>query len=213
MQAQALPPVVETEAILIRQFLERSWAENGLARTTQESYRHDLEGLSRWLQERRSNLLSVKRRDLFDYLSERREQNYAARSNARMLSALRSFYSQQLRFAVIEEDPTALLELPKLRKGLPKALSESEVEALLNCPEVAAAIRRYRTHIYFVAPCSVPFDGSNPPICTGPSDDGGRPIPTLKRLEVTRKVIDFWATLPAASVTCRVTVFEPTVKS
>ena len=51
-------------------------------------------------------------------------------------------------------------------------------------PEVAAAIRKYRTHIYFVAPCSVPSDGSNPPICTGPSDDQGRPIPTLKRLEM-----------------------------
>lgn len=51
-------------------------------------------------------------------------------------------------------------------------------------PEVGAAIRRYRTHIYFVAPCSVPSDGSNPPICTGSSDDQGRPIPTLKRLEM-----------------------------
>jgi len=136
MQAQSMPPVEETEAILIGQFLERSWAENGLARPTQESYRHDLEGLSRWLQGRRGNLLTVKRQDLFDYLSERSEQNYAARSNARLLSALRSFYSQQLRFGVIKEDPTALLELPKLRKGLPKALSESEVEALLNGPDV-----------------------------------------------------------------------------
>ena len=39
MQAQSMPPVAETEAILIGQFLERSWAENGLARPTQESYR------------------------------------------------------------------------------------------------------------------------------------------------------------------------------
>lgn len=51
-------------------------------------------------------------------------------------------------------------------------------------PEVGAALRKYRTHIYFVAPCSVPSDGSNPPICTGSSDDKGRPIPTLKRLEM-----------------------------
>lgn len=131
-----MPPVAEAEAIIIQQFLERSWAENGLARPTQESYRHDLEGLSRWLQSRSSHLLKVKRQDLFDYLSQRSEQNYAARSNARLLSALRSFYAQQLRFGVIKEDPTALLELPKLRKGLPKALSESEIEALLNGPDI-----------------------------------------------------------------------------
>jgi type IV pilus assembly protein PilW len=49
-------------------------------------------------------------------------------------------------------------------------------------PQVAAAIRKYRTHIYFVAPCSVPADGTT--ICTGASDDNGRPIPTLKRLEM-----------------------------
>ncbi len=49
-------------------------------------------------------------------------------------------------------------------------------------PIIAAPIRRYRTHIYFVAPCSVPSDGST--ICTGSADDQGRPIPTLKRLEL-----------------------------
>lgn len=49
-------------------------------------------------------------------------------------------------------------------------------------PQTAAAIRTYRTHIYFVAPCSVPNGGGA--LCTGGSDDLGRPIPTLKRLEI-----------------------------
>jgi len=49
-------------------------------------------------------------------------------------------------------------------------------------PEVAAAIRKYLTHIYFVAPCSVPTPPAT--LCTGASDDNGRPIPTLKRLEM-----------------------------
>ena len=48
-------------------------------------------------------------------------------------------------------------------------------------PQIAAAIRKYRTHVYFVAPCSVPASGN---LCTGSSDDQGRPIPTLKRLEM-----------------------------
>lgn len=43
-------------------------------------------------------------------------------------------------------------------------------------------IRRYHVHIYFVAPCSAPAGGGTS--CTGASDDGGRPIPTLKRLEL-----------------------------
>jgi type IV pilus assembly protein PilW len=49
-------------------------------------------------------------------------------------------------------------------------------------PIIAAAIRQYRTHIYFVAPCSVPNGGGS--VCTGGADDDGRPIPTLKRLEM-----------------------------
>ena len=47
----------------------------------------------------------------------------------------------------------------------------------------AAEIRRYRVHVYFVAPCSIPAGGGA--VCTGADDDGGRPIPTLKRLELT----------------------------
>jgi type IV pilus assembly protein PilW len=47
----------------------------------------------------------------------------------------------------------------------------------------AADIRKLGVHIYFIAPCSVPADGTE--TCTGPADDGGTPIPTLKRLELT----------------------------
>ncbi len=55
---------------------------------------------------------------------------------------------------------------------------------IITAPRVAADIRKYHMHVYFVAPCSVPQDGSD--ICTGPTDDGGQPIPTLKRLELTQ---------------------------
>jgi type IV pilus assembly protein PilW len=46
-----------------------------------------------------------------------------------------------------------------------------------------APIRKYHVHIYYVAPCSVPAGGGTD--CTGANDDGGSPIPTLKRLELT----------------------------
>ena len=47
----------------------------------------------------------------------------------------------------------------------------------------AADSRKFHVHIYFVAPCSVPANGGDS--CTGASDDGGNPVPTLKRLELT----------------------------
>jgi type IV pilus assembly protein PilW len=46
-----------------------------------------------------------------------------------------------------------------------------------------AEVRKLRVHVYFVAPCSVPAGGGD--LCTGAGDDGGTPIPSLKRLELT----------------------------
>lgn len=134
IQTLALPPAPDKDLDSIDQFLERLWAESGLARATLDSYRRDLEGFARWLAPRGAGLLSAEQQDIFAYLSERAAQRYAARSNARLLSALRAFYAQQLRRKVLAHDPTALIEAPRLGRSLPKALSESEIDALLQAP-------------------------------------------------------------------------------
>ena len=133
----AQAPASETDVARIAAFVERLWAEQGLARQTLDSYRRDLDGLARWFQARGGHLLGASRADLFDYLAQRSSQQYAPRSNARLLSALRAFYAQQLRLRAIAEDPTALLASPKLGRSLPKALSESEIESLLGTPDSA----------------------------------------------------------------------------
>ena len=134
----AQAPASEAEAAQIAAFVERLWAEQGLARETLDSYRRDLDGLARWLDARGGHLLGATRADLFDYLAQRSAQQYAPRSNARLLSALRAFYGQQLRLRAITVDPTALLPSPKLGRSLPKALSETEIEALLATPDADA---------------------------------------------------------------------------
>ncbi len=134
----AQAPASEADAACIAAFVERLWAEQGLARQTLDSYRRDLDGLARWLDARGSRLLAATRADLFDYLAQRSAQQYAPRSNARLLSALRAFYAQQLRLHAIAVDPTALLASPKLGRSLPKALSESEIEGLLAAPDTEA---------------------------------------------------------------------------
>ena len=134
--AQSLPPVSARDKEAIAIFLERLWAESGLARQTLDSYRRDLDGLARWLDTRGKALETADRSALFDYLAERTRLEYAPRSNARLLSALRAFYAQLLRRGAIAVDPAALLEAPKLGRSLPKALSESQVEALLAAPDI-----------------------------------------------------------------------------
>ena len=130
--AQSLPEATAADQAAIADFLERVWAEQGLARPTLDAYRRDLDGLARWLRGRGVALAAAGQADLFDYFAARSRQQYAPRSNARLLSALRAFFGQQLRLGAIGSDPTALLEPPRLGRSLPKALSESQVEALLR---------------------------------------------------------------------------------
>ncbi|WP_374604243.1 site-specific tyrosine recombinase XerD [Arenimonas sp.] len=134
-RAQSLPPASDADQRAITGFLDRAWAESGLARLTLDSYRRDLEGLARWLAARGQSLAAVDRQGLFDYLAYRTDAGYAARSNARLLSALRAYFAQQARLGLRDEDPTARLDPPRLRRSLPKALSESEVEALIQAPD------------------------------------------------------------------------------
>jgi integrase/recombinase XerD len=136
LRARTLPPPSDEDALQIARFLERIWAESGLSRSTLDSYRRDLEGLARWLQGNHANLLTATRQSLFEYLAERSAHAYAARSNARLLSALRAFYALQVRQGAIATDPTALLDPPKVSRSLPKALAESEINALMNAPDL-----------------------------------------------------------------------------
>lgn len=136
-QALALPPLRDADAAVIHAFIETIWAESGLAKQTQASYRRDLEGFARWRDGASGGLTGADRPALFDYLGWRTRSGYSPRSNARLLSTLRAFFALQVRRGVRVDDPTALLDPPKLPRSLPKALSERDIEALLAAPDVA----------------------------------------------------------------------------
>ena len=77
-------------------------------------------------------------------------------------------------------NPTTLQQLrPVIAKGSPSTVFTQTSPTNGELGE----IRRYHVHIYFVAPCSAPAGGGAN--CTGANDDGGNPIPTLKRLELS----------------------------
>jgi integrase/recombinase XerD len=137
--AMALPALRDADAAAIETFLDASWAESGLSRQTLASYRRDLEGFARWRDGAGGGLVAADRASLFDYLAVRTRDGYTARSNARLLSALRSFFALALRRGLRRDDPTALLDPPKLTRSLPKALPEGQVDALLGAPDVATA--------------------------------------------------------------------------
>ncbi|AZU49323.1 tyrosine recombinase XerD [Aeromonas hydrophila] len=121
---------------LIEPFLDALWLERGLSDNTVSSYRTDLEKFALWLDEQGGSLLLAGLDDIQHYLAWRVDQQFAASSTARFLSALRRFYQYLNREKLRSDDPTVLLEGPKLPKKLPSDLSEAEVEALLQAPLV-----------------------------------------------------------------------------
>jgi len=136
----ALPPVPDADAAAIAVFLDAIWAESGLARPSLDSYRRDLEGYARWRNGKGGGLPAADRATLFEYLAWRTREGYSPRSNSRLLSSLRAFFAYRLRRGDRPDDPTALLDPPKLPRPLPKALAESQIEALLAAPSLEDAL-------------------------------------------------------------------------
>ena len=128
------------DAALIGFFLERLWSELGLADNTLASYRLDLQRFAQWLAGQGSSLEACDRASVQTYLGQRSTRvedggsGHKARSNARLLSTLRHFFRMLVREGRIAADPTLLVDAPKLPRSLPKALSEAEIESLLNAP-------------------------------------------------------------------------------
>jgi len=126
------------DSTLIETFADALWMERGLSNNTLAAYQSDLKSVARWLrQERGRGLLSAQRQDLLDYLAGLSLLGRKPRSTARLLSCVRQFYQHALREGWVRSDPCTRIDAPKLGRPLPHSLTEAEVEALLEAPDVA----------------------------------------------------------------------------
>ena len=123
---------------VIDQFTDSLWLSDGLSKNTIESYRRDLVQLDVWLTATMSaSLATLDSTDLQAYLAKRISIDHASpKTTARLTSTLKRFYQHLRREKMLEVDPTAALDSPKLPRSLPNSLSEANVEALLAAPDV-----------------------------------------------------------------------------
>lgn len=111
-----------------------SWlaTERGRARSTQAAYRRDARRWWSWLRQHgHTDLAGVTERDIEAYVADLRGRQLAAATVARAVVAVRSLHRFLAEEGRAEVDPGAEVATPRVPSGLPKALSESEVEALL----------------------------------------------------------------------------------
>ncbi len=123
----------------VEAFLEMMAAERGAARNTLAAYAADLRDAAAFARARGTTLAAADAGLLRDYQASL--AGASSRTVARRLSALRQFERFLLREGVRADDPTEVLETPRLGRALPKYLSEAEVDALL-----AAAARHPVLH-------------------------------------------------------------------
>jgi len=127
---------------LIDQFADSLWLSDGLAKNSIESYRRDILQLDTWLRKSsRAALDQAGAEDLQAFLAHRIEDRKSSpRSTARLTSAMKRFYQFLIQEKLIAGDPSKRLESPKLTRGLPKSLSEKDVDALLAAPDEHTAL-------------------------------------------------------------------------
>ena len=121
---------------LIDSFLDYLSVERGLAKNTIVAYREDLNIYLDFMIKRGIDaLFKVSKNDIIEFMLFQKDKGISPVSIARRLAAIRMFHRFLARERVLKNDPTTLIDSPKLWKKVPDTLSLNEVEALIRQPD------------------------------------------------------------------------------
>ena len=118
---------------MIKDFVEFLAVEKRQSHNTVLAYRRDILRFLKFLCGR--SALGAASSDIRAFMVRLDQEGLSARSQARCLSSLKSFYKYLLSENLVDENPADILQSPKLWRRLPGVLSIRDVEALLSCPD------------------------------------------------------------------------------
>ncbi len=122
--------------LILDQFLNFLLVEKGLSSNTLEAYSRDLIYYFRFLEAKGiTDLSQTHPETLYEYLGSLKDRKLSSRTQARTLSAIKSFYRFMQEESLRKDNPALPLQGPKPKRSLPKTLSEMEVETLLHQPK------------------------------------------------------------------------------
>lgn len=122
-------------ANLIDRYMASAVFERGLSEKTLSAYAADLERYAKGLEE--DGIRSpddIMREDVLDHLIALSKDGLSARSLARHLSAVRGFHRFLCEERIVENDPAVDIDTPRLIRSLPRSLSYTEIDRLLDAP-------------------------------------------------------------------------------
>ena len=112
--------------------------EKGLSANTLDAYMRDVEKLLSYLSDEGKGLAEATLDDLEQFAASLIDIGIIPRSQARILSGIRSFYHFMVLDRLIEADPTQLLESPKIPDHLPEVLSVEEIDKIIDSIDVSS---------------------------------------------------------------------------
>lgn len=138
--AKASAPTVRKgrDGVDIETFIEMMAVERGAAENTLDAYRRDLDDAADFLASQSASLAGASTDDIRGYVSDLAARGFAASSQARRMSSLRQFYKFLYAEGMRGDDPTGPIETAKKARPLPKIMSESEVDRLIDAAAAAA---------------------------------------------------------------------------
>lgn len=122
---------------LIKEFLNYLMVEKGLAKNTYDAYAQDL--ISYYAYMKAMDMGSwekVRRNHILDFLMAEKKRGLSGTSVARRMVSVKLFHRFLVKEKFLKEDVTGVLESPKLWKKLPHFMSNDEVEAILQAPDL-----------------------------------------------------------------------------
>jgi len=123
---------METAHPIVRKYVTFLKLEKSLSKHSVDAYLSDLQKLVDY-SGKVEKLLLLKSTDLEEFLCQLRDCGIHARSQARILSGIKSFYRFLLLEDYLQVDPTELVDAPKLGRHLPEVLSVEEIDRIIGC--------------------------------------------------------------------------------
>lgn len=123
--------------MVLKQYSAYLLLERGLSENTRQSYLNDVIKLINYLNDNNKTIEEVTLDDLHNFIAELHDLGLSSRSQARIISGIKSFFKFLKIEKKINNNPSLLLESPRIGRKLPEVLTIEEIDNMISCIDLS----------------------------------------------------------------------------
>ncbi|MBE6317422.1 MAG: site-specific tyrosine recombinase XerD [Bacteroidales bacterium] len=124
--------------MVLKQYTAYLMLERGLSDNTRQGYLNDVDKLMRYLNDYNIPIENVTLDDLHNFIADLHDLGISSRSQARIISGIKSFFRFLRLENIIPVNPALLLESPRIGLKLPEVLSVEEIDRMISCIDLSS---------------------------------------------------------------------------